>query len=126
MSRSVDGKALQPPYKVPAYDGPEPTGGPADAKVYHGSCHCGAVTLALRFKDLDTLDKTVDTDRIMTCNCSMCQRVSNSVPSLSDLSDLFVLVQSFCSISMGERARDRWRRQRERERERERETDRDG
>lgn len=40
----------------------------------HGSCHCGAVTLALKSKPLETLDPTVDAERIVDCNCSICVR----------------------------------------------------
>ncbi len=73
-----DGGALPPKHEPPVYTGPEPTGGPAGAKTYHGSCHCGAVKLALRCKPLDTLD-TLNFDkveeRVVECNCSICHRV---------------------------------------------------
>lgn len=43
----------------------------------HGSCHCGAVTLAVKVdKPLEDRDITVDEERIVECNCSICMRVS--------------------------------------------------
>lgn len=42
----------------------------------HGSCHCGAVTLAVKVdKPLEDRDITVDEERIVECNCSICSRV---------------------------------------------------
>lgn len=45
-----DGKKLPPPYEPVTYKGPEPTAKIEDAKIYTGSCHCGAVTLAMKVK----------------------------------------------------------------------------
>jgi hypothetical protein len=46
----------------------------------HGSCHCGAVTLAVKVdKPLEQRDITVDAERIVECNCSVCTRVSLSL-----------------------------------------------
>lgn len=42
----------------------------------HGSCHCGAVTIALKSKPLETLDISKDEERIIDCNCSICVRVT--------------------------------------------------
>lgn len=72
--KPYDGKAVGPPYEPAAYKGPELTvekGG----KIYHGSCHCGRVTLAVRVdKPLEQRDVTVDEERICECNCSACAR----------------------------------------------------
>ncbi|KAG8166502.1 hypothetical protein KVR01_002191 [Diaporthe batatas] len=72
--KPFDGKALGPPYEPAVYKGPEPAvaeGG----KIYHGSCHCGRVTLAARVdKPLEQRDITVDEERICECNCSACSR----------------------------------------------------
>ncbi|KAG6366312.1 hypothetical protein INS49_000489 [Diaporthe citri] len=66
--------AIGPAYEPVAYKGPEPAvdeGG----KIYHGSCHCGAVTLAVKVdKPLEARDITVDEERIVECNCSICMR----------------------------------------------------
>jgi hypothetical protein len=35
-----------------------------DAKIYHGSCHCGAVAY----------DVAISLTNLITCNCSICQR----------------------------------------------------
>ncbi|KAL2267746.1 hypothetical protein VTJ83DRAFT_5023 [Remersonia thermophila] len=88
--RSWDVRALQGidtwtitkvPYACPAADapaapavhaGPLPAAAPGDGghKLHTGSCHCGAVTVALASKPLDATyaDRTVD------CNCSVCVR----------------------------------------------------
>lgn len=67
-----DGKDLTPAYKTPKYKGPEPepTTEVEDGKLYTGSCHCGAVTLAVKVK---TLNK--DYKPVTECNCSICGRV---------------------------------------------------
>lgn len=43
----------------------------------HGSCHCGAVRLAVKMKPLETWDTLSDGEyRVVECNCSICVRVS--------------------------------------------------
>jgi len=84
-SSSFDGAAIPCDWKPTEYKGSEPQGGPADAKTYHGSCHCGAVTFALRHKPLDELEPLnhdKDADRIIECNCSICHRVRDPPPLL--------------------------------------------
>lgn len=71
-NHSFDGKALGSPYEPHKYDGPEPTADIDNAETYHGSCHCGAVTLALKSAPLD---KNFP-GNIMDCICSICIRVS--------------------------------------------------
>lgn len=41
-------------------------------QLYTGSCHCGAVTVALSCKPLDEFNEGV----VIVCNCSICSRVS--------------------------------------------------
>ncbi|KAB5572065.1 Mss4-like protein [Coniochaeta sp. 2T2.1] len=65
-----EGKKNGPPYTPPEYDGPEPTADIEGAKLYTGSCHCGAVTACIKIKPLDSTYP----DRIAECNCSNCQR----------------------------------------------------
>ena len=67
-----DGKNIGPPYQPAPYDGEEPKADIENGVVYHGSCHCGAVKVAVKTKG--PLDKTYD-ERCMECNCSICQRV---------------------------------------------------
>ncbi|KAJ4391650.1 hypothetical protein N0V93_005269 [Gnomoniopsis smithogilvyi] len=43
-----DGKALPGSYRAPIYKGPEPSPEIEDGHTYHGSCHCGAVTMAVK------------------------------------------------------------------------------
>lgn len=45
----------------------------------HGSCHCGAVTLAVKVKPLETWDISIDEERIVECNCSICVRVRTQI-----------------------------------------------
>lgn len=57
-------------YKPDEYSGPEPSFAIEGGKVYKGSCHCGAVTLAVKSKPLEG-----DPDGVLECNCSGCVRV---------------------------------------------------
>jgi len=66
-----DGSVLPPQYEVPKFTGSEPTPDIEGAdKLYTGSCHCGAVTLAFKSKPID---ETFD-GPIIECNCSICTR----------------------------------------------------
>ncbi|EOO01487.1 putative glutathione-dependent formaldehyde-activating gfa protein [Phaeoacremonium minimum UCRPA7] len=73
-SHGFDGAALDPKYKPPAYTGPEPSAEIDGAKTYHGSCHCGDVKVAVKVKPLDTWRREVEEERVIDCNCSICQR----------------------------------------------------
>ncbi|KAI1815474.1 glutathione-dependent formaldehyde-activating enzyme [Poronia punctata] len=64
-----DGKSLPPAHKEPEYNGPEPTGEVEGGKLYTGSCHCGAVTVAAKLKPIDANFQPVN-----DCNCSSCGR----------------------------------------------------
>ncbi|KAI2469389.1 glutathione-dependent formaldehyde-activating enzyme [Annulohypoxylon bovei var. microspora] len=66
----IDGKAFRAPYEPPKFTGPEPTAVIEGGKLYTGSCHCGAVKVALKSKPLD---KSF-TEKILDCNCSICNR----------------------------------------------------
>ncbi|KAI0509352.1 glutathione-dependent formaldehyde-activating enzyme [Xylaria bambusicola] len=65
---TYDGKAIPPAYEPPKFTGPLPTGFD-DLQLYTGSCHCGAVTLAMKSQPLDK-----DTKGLVECNCSICSR----------------------------------------------------
>ncbi|KAM7214092.1 centromere protein V [Rhypophila decipiens] len=70
-----DGRALPPAWEEPKYTGPEPPvsgDAPADkSKIYAGSCHCGAVTLAVRSIPLDNTYP----QWVKVCSCSICERM---------------------------------------------------
>ncbi|KAI1427815.1 glutathione-dependent formaldehyde-activating enzyme [Xylaria sp. FL1777] len=69
--KKFDGASLfQPAYEPPKFTGIEPTVEIEGGKLYTGSCHCGAITLALKSKPLDK-DFTGD---IVECNCSSCAK----------------------------------------------------
>jgi hypothetical protein len=57
---------------------PEPTANIDGGKLYDGSCHCGAVTLAFKTKPLD---ETFD-GRVIDCDCSICRRVCEFLSSV--------------------------------------------
>ncbi|KAH7107469.1 Mss4-like protein [Auriculariales sp. MPI-PUGE-AT-0066] len=65
---SYDGAALPPAYVPPKYTGPEVVPGEGE-KLYTGSCHCGALTLALRSKPLPDV-------AVKECNCTICTKDS--------------------------------------------------
>ncbi|POR31142.1 Centromere protein V [Tolypocladium paradoxum] len=64
-----DGAALGDKYVPPEYKGTLPTAFEG-SKLYTGSCHCGAVSVALASKPLD---ETFD-EQTVECNCSICER----------------------------------------------------
>ncbi|CAK7565566.1 MAG: hypothetical protein SEPTF4163_003483 [Sporothrix epigloea] len=75
---NFDGASLDPQYEEKPFTGTEPTGelrGDGTPTMYHGSCHCGAVRVALRSQPLDdTLDREKLGDRVVDCDCSICHR----------------------------------------------------
>ncbi|KAL2060915.1 hypothetical protein VTL71DRAFT_8967 [Oculimacula yallundae] len=65
-----DGQAAEPKYAPHSYSGPEPTADIKDAKVYSGTCHCGAVGLAMKTAGpLPTAGQHIE-----ECECSICAR----------------------------------------------------
>jgi hypothetical protein len=69
--KDFDGAALEPNYKPPPFNGPEPEVEFAGGKIYKGACHCGAVTMALKTRGPLSKEEEV----IGECNCSICARV---------------------------------------------------
>ncbi|KAI1334981.1 glutathione-dependent formaldehyde-activating enzyme [Xylariaceae sp. FL0016] len=67
---TTDGASLQPAREPPHFPGPAPSAPVDGGRTYTGSCHCGAVTLALATKPLDSTYE----DRIIECDCSICMR----------------------------------------------------
>ncbi|PTB69212.1 hypothetical protein BBK36DRAFT_1112129 [Trichoderma citrinoviride] len=66
-----DGASRGEPYKPPVHKGALPTPDADDERVYTGSCHCGAVTVATASKPLDeTFEGAIE------CNCSSCERTA--------------------------------------------------
>ncbi|KAI3330700.1 glutathione-dependent formaldehyde-activating enzyme [Ustulina deusta] len=69
--KKFDGASLfQPAYESPKFTGSEPTVEIEGGQLYTGSCHCGAITLALKSKPLNK----DFTENIVECNCSICVR----------------------------------------------------
>ncbi|KAH7316998.1 glutathione-dependent formaldehyde-activating enzyme [Stachybotrys elegans] len=105
-----DGASLGSPYVPPEHKGPLPE--PIEGhKLYTGSCHCGAVTLAFMTKPLDETFDEVTAD----CSCSICSRngyfwtypkKEQVVLHASNPDDLgkysfgprFLLIKTFCKI----------------------------
>ncbi|EJT71386.1 hypothetical protein GGTG_10645 [Gaeumannomyces tritici R3-111a-1] len=79
-----NGVSYKPEYVPPPYDDmPEPAtrfdDEPSGGKLYHGSCHCGDVRVALRVPKPFDQDRAADFEQdparaIVECNCSLCQR----------------------------------------------------
>ncbi|GKT48667.1 centromere protein V [Colletotrichum spaethianum] len=70
--KPFNGASYGAQYEPPAHRGPRPTAKIEGGKLYNGSCHCGAVTVAVISKPID---ETYE-DTIIDCNCSICERVS--------------------------------------------------
>ncbi|KAK8118848.1 uncharacterized protein PG998_003474 [Apiospora kogelbergensis] len=68
---SFDGASLPPAYDPPPFIGPEPEANIGGGKIYHGSCHCGAVTFALKSQPLNSSYSS----GMAECNCSICSRL---------------------------------------------------
>ncbi|KAF7543463.1 hypothetical protein G7046_g9995 [Stylonectria norvegica] len=64
------GKNTDPQYEVPEFKGQEPSSDADGETLYHGSCHCGAVTVAVQSPPLDENFQ----GNVVDCNCSSCQR----------------------------------------------------
>jgi hypothetical protein len=62
-----DGAALPPAYDAPRCSGPELTTEEGE-EVYRGSCHCGAIALAVRTRPLSEVN-------ITECQCTRCAAV---------------------------------------------------
>ncbi|GAP82470.1 putative glutathione-dependent formaldehyde-activating enzyme [Rosellinia necatrix] len=68
--KMFDGSALLPSYEVPKYTGPQPTKAVEGGELYTGSCHCGAITVAVN----STKPFNKDLEGVVECNCSSCGR----------------------------------------------------
>ncbi|KAI5921498.1 glutathione-dependent formaldehyde-activating enzyme [Camillea tinctor] len=70
-----DGASVPPLYTPPVFRGPEPPAKIEGANIYTGSCHCGAVTLALKSKPLDgNYQGSTFEEMVVECDCSICIR----------------------------------------------------
>ena len=67
----IDGASLGEKYPKPAHKGSLPTVDFQGGKTYTGSCHCGALTVAIVSKPLENNPDV----RLAECNCSICERV---------------------------------------------------
>ncbi|KAL2130688.1 hypothetical protein VTI74DRAFT_6075 [Chaetomium olivicolor] len=71
--KTFDGHPADPELIVPPFSGAEPNPpGYEDGKVYYGSCHCGAVTTAV--KVIGSLEDGTYKGPIIECNCSFCRQ----------------------------------------------------
>ncbi|KAH8652126.1 glutathione-dependent formaldehyde-activating enzyme [Xylariales sp. PMI_506] len=73
-TNELNGALWGGPYAAPEYTGPEPKMKAEDDHLYTGSCHCGAVKVAVNSKPLD---KTFS-EPVYECNCSGCIRAAGS------------------------------------------------
>ncbi|KAI0022668.1 glutathione-dependent formaldehyde-activating enzyme [Xylariomycetidae sp. FL0641] len=65
----IQGASWPPAYEPAKFTGPEPAVHVEGGKLYTGSCHCGAVRVALKSKPIDKA-----LPDIKDCNCSSCAR----------------------------------------------------
>ncbi|KAJ2989610.1 hypothetical protein NUW58_g3383 [Xylaria curta] len=76
--KKFDGaSSLKPAYEPPKFTGPEPVGEAEGDKLYTGSCHCGAITLAFKSKPVEDFTAEPDkhfTEQLVECNCSNCAK----------------------------------------------------
>lgn len=70
-SQRYDGRALGNAYETPKHHGAHPEVEVEGGRTYTGSCHCGAVTVAVASKPIDE----TFAGRVVECNCSFCERV---------------------------------------------------
>ncbi|KAE9373063.1 hypothetical protein N431DRAFT_373259 [Stipitochalara longipes BDJ] len=73
-----DRAAHKPSYSPTAFTGPEPPAEIENGKLYTGSCHCGAVTLALKNSGplIQRVPPTEPADGVIgECDCSICARM---------------------------------------------------
>jgi hypothetical protein len=85
---TYDGAALEPKYIPPPFKGEEPSAEMESAKIYYGSCHCGAVGLAMIVGG-SLVDGKQD---VVECNCSSCVRVRLLFIPSSSLSKLLLIL----------------------------------
>ncbi|SPO04400.1 uncharacterized protein DNG_07085 [Cephalotrichum gorgonifer] len=71
----TDGASSGEKHIPPTYSGPEPTAEIEGAKIYHGSCQCGAVQVAVKSKDLHENPEAAGKYGCTTCGCSICSRI---------------------------------------------------
>jgi hypothetical protein len=71
--------------------------------LYSGSCHCGAVTMALKnrgaaIQEIAPLAEEIGPEVIGECDCSICARVRRSFPS-STLSRANSMISAVSSLA---------------------------
>lgn len=69
--RRIDGASLGEEYRPPAHKGSLPAATFSGSTTFTGSCHCGALTVAVTSKPLENNPDV----RLVECNCSICERV---------------------------------------------------
>ncbi|KAI1774881.1 hypothetical protein F4818DRAFT_54656 [Hypoxylon cercidicola] len=70
-TKGIDSASPPPDWSPPKFKGPEPPAEIEGAKgIYTGGCHCGAVTIALKTKPIDSTYK----EPVVECDCSICSR----------------------------------------------------
>ncbi|KAI0870963.1 glutathione-dependent formaldehyde-activating enzyme [Hypoxylon argillaceum] len=68
-TNTFNGAAIPSAYKPHKFEGHQPTADVEGGQLYTGSCHCGAVTVALKSKPIDK-----ELQGLVECNCSICSR----------------------------------------------------
>jgi hypothetical protein len=65
--KEFKGAEIYSPYKPPTF----PAHGETEVgkRVYDGNCHCGAIKFSVAWKPVEEIE-------VLSCNCSLCSRVS--------------------------------------------------
>ncbi|OTB01660.1 hypothetical protein M426DRAFT_323289 [Hypoxylon sp. CI-4A] len=94
--------APTPAWSPSKFNGEEPSAKIEGSKVYTGGCHCGAVTLALKSKRIDSTYEA----NLLECNCSICTRNAYTwiYPSKAQ-----VAIRGWDNISFYAFGRDYWK-----------------
>ncbi|KAK9774782.1 putative CENP-V/GFA domain-containing protein [Seiridium cardinale] len=67
---AMDGASFGAPFEPAKFTGKLPEAELEGSSPFYGSCHCGAIKIAMKSPPLD---ETYD-DRVIECNCSICGR----------------------------------------------------
>ncbi|KAK4247949.1 hypothetical protein C7999DRAFT_31628 [Corynascus novoguineensis] len=72
-TKTFNGADYDPKYVAPEFTGEEPKpAGLENGKTYYGSCHCGAVTTAVKLNG--SLEDGTYKGILLECNCSFCRQ----------------------------------------------------
>ncbi|KAK1759314.1 Mss4-like protein [Echria macrotheca] len=79
-----DGVKINPQWIPPIYSGEEPALEMEGGQIYHGSCRCGDVQIAVKLRHALGVNNALEStsvsgreEQLVECNCSICQRTGS-------------------------------------------------